>query len=145
MRDSIIARILPVIIGIVLTGILLIGLGYIAKKRQSRELETIPQLTIVQPGPGEALDSPLVVRFASTRPIELKSTGWGTGTLHLHAHVNHVEHMPAAADITRADTLYLWQLPAVPRGPLILHLGWADQRHRALGTGASDSVRATLR
>ncbi len=137
-------RITPVIIGILMTIILLAGLAYISNLRRNSP-SSAPALTIVWPAPGAQIDSPLVLRFTSAQPITLRPSGWGAGQYHLHAHVNSVEHMPAATDITQHGSEYRWAIPAAPRGPLTIRLGWADQQHRAVGSGASDTVHAAMR
>jgi hypothetical protein len=137
-------RIAPVIIGIVLTIILLAGLAYISKLRRSA-LTQAPALVITAPLDGQPVDSPLVVRFTSAQPITLRTAGWGVAHYHLHAHINSVEHMPAAADIELLDGQYHWTLAAAPRGALTIRLGWADLQHRAVISGASDTVRTLLR
>ena len=145
MSDSVARRILPVIIGMGLTIVLLIVLGYIAQQRRQQQSVAAPVLRVLYPAPGASVDSPLVIQFATTAPLALQPTGWGAGNLHLHAMVNGVEYMPAAAEITRGDSAYHWTIAPVARAPIELYLGWADQRHRALGAGASDTITATLR
>ena len=86
------------------------------------------------------------VRFTSAQPIELRASGWGTGRLHLHAWVDGVEHMPAAADIRALDgNTYVWTLsniqPSMTR--LRLYLAWSDAAHRPLPASATDTI--TLR
>jgi hypothetical protein len=137
-------RIAPVIIGILLTIILLAGLAYISNLRRNSP-SSAPALTIISPAQGAQIDSPLVLRFTSAQPIALRASGWGAGQYHLHAHVNSVEHMPAATDITRQGSEYTWAIPAAPRGPLTIRLGWADLQHRAIVSGASDTVHAAMR
>lgn len=137
-------NLLPVIIGIVLTIILLSGLAYISNMRRNAPTSA-PQLTLVSPLESAALDSPLVLRFTSARPITLGHSGWASANYHLHASVNGVEYMPAARDVEARNGEYLWTIPAVPRGPLRIRLGWGDQAHRAVTSGATDTVRATLR
>jgi hypothetical protein len=137
-------KLLPVIIGIVLTIILLSGLAYISNMRRSAPTSA-PQLTLDAPIEGAVIDSPLVLRFTSARPITLGHSGWASANYHLHATVNGVEYMPAARDIEARNDQYLWTLPAIPRGPLRIRLGWGDQAHRAVMSGATDTVRATLR
>lgn len=138
------AKLLPVVIGIGLTIVLLAGLAYISNMR--RNAPTLaPQLTIVTPRDNEAVDSPLVIRFTSERPIKLAHSGWAAANFHLHAHVNGVEHMPAARDIEEHNGEYRWTLSAVGRGPLHIRMGWADHAHRAVSSGATDTVRASLR
>ena len=145
MNDSVVKRILPVIIGMGLTIVLLAGLAYISHQRAQIEHLAAPALTIIDPQPDAQVDSPLVVHFTSAEPIELQPSGWGFANFHLHARVNGVEYMPAAAEIKQTADGYAWLLPYVARGPVEIRLGWADQVHRELSTGASDTVRATLR
>lgn len=130
-----------VLIGVGFTALSLAGLGYLAAMRKDLEATRAPQLQIR----GAMPDSPLVLQFQSDGPLALQPTGWGHGDLHIHAWVDHVQHMPAAADITRADSGYLWVLPAVARGSHRVQLGWADQAHRPLSRGASDTVSIVLR
>ena len=137
-------KLLPVIIGIVLTIILLSGLAYISNMRRNTPTSA-PQLTLVSPLESAALDSPLVLRFRSERPITLGHSGWASANYHLHASVNGVEYMPAARDVEARNGEYLWTIPTVPRGPLRIRLGWGDQAHRAVTSGATDTVSATLR
>jgi hypothetical protein len=135
---------LPVFIGIALTAVLLAGLAYLSSVRRNAR-PIAPTLTILQPAPGAAVDSPLVVQFTSSAPLVLTPSGWTSGTWHLHARVNQLEYMPAAAEITTLDSSYQWVLPAVPRGAASIKLGWADQRHRETSIGSSDVVRTTIR
>jgi hypothetical protein len=137
-------KLLPVIIGIVLTIILLAGLAYISNMRRSVPTSA-PQLTLTAPLQSAVLDSPLVLRFTSARPITLGHSGWASANYHLHASVNGVEYMPAARDIEARNGEYFWTLPSVPRGPLRIRLGWGDQAHRAVTSGATDTISATLR
>jgi hypothetical protein len=138
------AKLLPVIIGIGLTIILLSALAYISNMRRNAPTSA-PQLTLVAPLNGNAVDSPLVLRFTSERPVKLGHTGWASANYHLHAHVNGIEHMPAARDIEEHAGIYVWTLPTVPRGPLHIRMGWADQAHRAVSRGATDTIHAALR
>ena len=134
---------LPVFIGVGLTIVFLFGLGYLANQRRNAQPAT-PALRVLAPG-GAPVDSPLIVRFTSSRPLQLTANGWISGDWHLHARINDVEYMPAAAEISRADSSYVWTIPAVQRGPLTLKLGWADRRHRETSAGSSDVVRTILR
>jgi hypothetical protein len=138
-------RIAPVLIGIGITIIFLVVLGYLAKHRAASEAQRAPHLSIVAPLDHAVVDSPLMIRFVSEQPIVLDSTGWGYGDLHLHAWVAGIQQMPAASDITRYDSTYTWRLPSIGRGDQWVHLGWADQQHRALSQGASDSILVTVR
>jgi hypothetical protein len=133
---------LPVVIGIGVTGVLLFFLAILANARKNVEATRAPALTIVN---AEPLDSPLVIRFRSPEPLALRESGWGYRNLHLHASVNGVEYMPAATELEMRDSLYYWTLPAVPRGNAMVYLGWADQAHRPLREGASDTVQFVVR
>lgn len=135
----------PVIIGIMITMAFLALLAYAAKKRQS-EQAAVPALEIVSPVSGATIDSPLVVTFRSPQPIEAGPTGWGASGLHLHAWVNDIQYMPAAADISAAgESRYRWSLPSVARGPLIIRLGWADAQHRPLSAGSTPDISVSLK
>jgi hypothetical protein len=137
---------LPVIIGIALTCVLLGALGYLANRRSKVQNEPPPSLGITSPAPGMATDSPLVIRFTSSHPLDLRASGWGHDNFHVHAVVNGTEVMPAAADIVRADSQhYEWTIAGIPRGSATYYLAWADQAHRPLRQGATDTVRFTIR
>jgi hypothetical protein len=136
-------RLFPVFIGIGLTILFLIGLAYLADRRRIAE-PVIQSIDLLEPASGAAVDSPLVVRFATTAPLALSDRGWGTRQLHLHARVDGVEHMPAPADIIREDSVFVWTLPVVRKGPHTLRIGWANLAHRELSTGAAE-VDFTLR
>jgi hypothetical protein len=145
MTDPAAKKIVPVLIGIALTIILLIFLAYISSQRRQHVVLAVPDLQIVSPLSSAAIDSPLTMRFRSTEPLELRDDGWGVRNLHLHARINDVEHMPAAADIQSEDSLYVWILPAVRAGRVTIQLGWADQAHRELSRGASAVAHVTIR
>jgi hypothetical protein len=144
MSESERRKILPVIIGMALTVVLLACLAYAARLRNAAELEMAPQLSINAPAQGTATDSPLVIRFTAAHPLDLMETGWGHDGFHLHASINGVEYMPAAADIVAQGSQYAWTIHS-PRGPVSFYLGWADHMHRALQKGMTDTIRATIR
>ena len=127
-----------------LTGVLLACLAYAARLRNAAELEMAPQLSITAPAEGAVVDSPLVVRFTAAHPLDLMETGWGHDGFHLHASINGVEYMPAAADIVAQGPQYAWTIHA-PRGPASLYLGWADHMHRALQKGMTDTIHTIIR
>ena len=135
-------RLLPVLIGMALTVVLLAALGYLANLRRNA-VSSPPTLTVIAPAMAPA-DSPLIIRFTSTAPLELTSNGWVSSQWHLHARVNDVEYMPAAAEITTDGAGYRWTLPAVRRGPVTFHLGWADQAHREIASSRTPLVQTTL-
>lgn len=138
-------RLMPVLIGVAITGLFLVGLGYLANARRNAESVTPPTIVVLAPGDGAAVDSPLVVRFTTQAPVELGPSGWGTAHLHLHARIGNVEHMPAAEDITRSADTLIWTFSTVPRGAHTLKLGWADLSHREIATGASAPISITIR
>jgi len=130
--------------GIAATAFFLGLLAYVANKRQS-EQAAVPALAIMAPIAGSAADSPLVITFSSTKPIELTPKGWGAAGLHLHAWVNDVQYMPAASEIKKINgSQYQWALPLIGRGPLVVRLGWADVRHRPIAAGSTPDVPLTL-
>jgi hypothetical protein len=138
-------NLLPVIIGIALTAALLAGLAWLSRERRAAEAGRAPQLAIVAPRRGDTIPTPAAVTFTSARPIELQPTGWGYDNLHLHADVNGVEIMPAAADITPQDSTYVWTFPDVRPGQFAVRLGWADEQHRPITAGASNIVTGIVR
>lgn len=139
-------KLLPIAVGMALTGLLLATLAYLAKTRNEVESRAIPHLSITAPLSGVVTDSPLVIRFISTEPIHLQPTGWGYRRLHLHAWVNGVEIMPAAADIAKSGPgAYSWTLAGLAPGALRISLGWADMSHRPITPGASDTVSVAIR
>ena len=138
-------RLMPVLIGVAITGLFLVGLGYLASTRRNAQSMTPPTIVLLAPQDGAAVDSPLVVRFTTQAPVELGPSGWGTAQLHLHARIGNIEHMPAAADITRSADTLIWTFPTVPTGTHTLKLGWADLSHRELATGASSPATITIR
>jgi hypothetical protein len=144
MQQSAARQIRPVLIGIGLTILMLIALGYLASQRRSAATRQAPQLRILQPSNGP-VDSPLMIHFASSRPLRRNAAGWGTDDLHLHALVNGTSHMPAAADIQSIDSVYVWTIPSAPRGNSVISLGWSDRWHRELRSGASDTIRTVIR
>ena len=139
-------RFLPVFIGVFLTAALLALLGYLANRRNA-EISAVPKLIIESPKMSEVLDSPLVVRFSASPALQLRSTGWGIGGLHLHAWLNDQQIMPAADEIKEVgDRTYEWQMRSITRARAIhLHLGWADMAHKPVPEGNSDEIQFDLR
>jgi hypothetical protein len=126
-----------------LTVVLLAALGYLANLRRNAA-SSPPTLTVIAPTT-EPADSPLIVEFTSTAPLELTANGWTSGHWHLHARVNDTEYMPAAAEITSDGDSYQWTISAIRRGPLSLQLGWADQAHREIASSRTPPIQTTLR
>jgi hypothetical protein len=136
----------PVVTGIFFTVALLAFIGYAASKRRAAEADTVPQITVLTPSSGAVVDSPLVVRFVTSHPISLQSGGWGYGRFHLHAWIDGVAHMPAAADIQPAgDSLYEWTFTSYTPTGGQLSLGWADQAHREWPSGSSAPIQIRIK
>jgi hypothetical protein len=135
----------PVVLGIGLTCAFLLLIGYAASKRRAMEPVALPQLKIVAPAAGDVVDSPLVVRFTSPHALALQPSGWGYEGFHLHAWINGVQHMPAAADIRQVDgETYDWVLASVRNGGATISLGWADQAHRDRRQSSSDTISISI-
>lgn len=138
-------RILPVVIGIAITAVALILIATLAQMRRGEEA-LVPELHIVAPGNDQVVDSPLIVRFQSERPLTQNSMGLGYQQLHLHAWINDAQKMAAAADMQQvADDTYTWVLRDADRGVIAIRLGWADAAHRPISAGTSQTVSAVLR
>ena len=143
-EQSTAARLLPVFIGVGLTVLLLIALGYLAERRRNAEPLAQP-IRVLAPATGQVVDSPLVLRFTTSESLAQHPTGWGTERLHLHARVGGIEHMPAAADIEKRDSVFAWTLSGVPRGTHTITMGWADLHHRELSAGRTPELTVTIR
>jgi hypothetical protein len=134
------------IVGFALGGVLILALGFWLGTRP--RTPAIPQLTLVEPSPGEVVDQPLVVIFdvAGAR-IRIGPGGWGYGTLHLHVWVDELEIMPGPDDIEYVGppARYRWTLSPVAPGERALRIGWSDIRHRPIEEGASAAARITIR
>jgi len=136
----------PVLLGIGLTCAFLLLIGYAASKRRALESAQLPRLTITAPAEGDVVDSPLVVHFTSARPIGLQPSGWGYEDFHLHAWINGVQYMPAAADIRQVDSdTYDWTLASIGNGGAQIYLGWSDQAHRERRQSSSDTISFEIR
>ena len=133
-------------------GILMVAAGIIVATAQAlrHEPETaaagdVPSITLLAPQSGDTVDAPIPVRFRAGDRLALGTMGWASDDLHLHAYVDGVEIMPAAADIEPlGDGAFLWNVPAYP-GEHTLELGWAGMQHGAISEGASEAVRVVVR
>jgi hypothetical protein len=137
---------LPAIIGLALAGIGILVLGLWLGTRE--RAPAIPQLTLVTPAAGEALDRPLELVFdVSPSRLRIGPGGWGVGTLHIHAWIDELEIMPAAADIEYigSPARYRWVIQGIEPGERTARVGWSDSRHRAVADGTSETVRFTVR
>lgn len=133
------------IVGFLAAGALILGLGFCLGGREP-SAGTIAPLRIQAPATGDTVANPVVITFATPAALQLDATmGWSADEMHLHAMVDSVEVMPAAADITPlADTLFAWRLPVLPRGQSRIHLTWAGRHHGNLA-GVSDTIHVHVR
>lgn len=105
----------------------------------------VPAITLLAPQSGDTVDAPITVRFRAGERLALGPMGWASDDLHLHAYVDGIEIMPAAADIEpQSDGTFIWHLPAVP-GERTLELSWAGMQHGSLSEGASGQIRVVVR
>ena len=123
----------PVILGLLFTGALLAAIGYAASQRRKAEAGAPPVITLLTPADGDVVKSPIEVRFTSSRALAPGAGGWGDGRYHVHALINGLEYMPAAAEIKpEAAGTYSWRISVTVRGASTLSLVWADRAHRRL-------------
>ena len=127
---------LPAIIGISLAGALILVLGFWVSGRPPAD-DGQPEVRLLSPGSDTTTDGAVLLQFQTTRSLALQPTGWGAGRYHLHAMVNGVERMPAAADIQALhDGGYQWLLSDLPDSAQV-QLVWALPSHQRLTDGAS--------
>ena len=127
---------LPAIIGISLAGALILVLGFWVSRRQPAD-DRQPEVHLLSPGSDTTTNGSVRLQFQTTRPLALQPTGWGAGRFHLHALVNGVERMPAAADIqSLPGGDYQWLLSDLPDSAQV-QLVWALPSHQRLTEGAS--------
>jgi hypothetical protein len=94
-------------------------------------------VSLLSPGSDTTTNGSIRLHFQTTRPLVLQPTGWGAGRFHLHALVNGMERMPAAADIVALpDGGYQWLLSDLPDSARV-QLVWALPSHQRLTEGAS--------
>jgi hypothetical protein len=133
-------------VGIALGGIAILVLGFWLGTRE--RTPAIPQLTLIEPRPGAVVERPVELIFDVHRSrMRVGPGGWGVGAIHIHAWVDGVEIMPAAADIEYigAPARYRWRLPRVEPGERSIRIGWSDIQHRELGDGGSGTVEVIVR
>jgi hypothetical protein len=137
---------LPVVLGFILAGALLLVLGlWRGGTSGAPGTSTIPALAIVEPTANAVLEQPLVVVFETDR-LALTPSGWLSGDLHLHAHVHGVELMPGAADVEHlGGRRYRWTIRHLPAGAHQIRLLWAGPDHRRIPEGRSAVVPFHLR
>ena len=136
----------PTIFGILLAGLAVLTIGMWVGGRDSGGDDALPQLELVAPADGDTIDAPFAVTFGTDARLVKAPEGWRAGRLHLHARIDGVEHMPAAADVeVLGDGRFIWRIPGIGAGMHEVKLLWSDPEHRPLEDGASDSVEFLIR
>jgi hypothetical protein len=137
------------IVGFVIAGVVLLlwGLGGRGGAAPPPGRVAAPRIVLLAPAAGDTVDAPLRLRFrVESAGLALGPAGWGSGELHIHAHVDDVEIMPGPADIERLDgNDFLWTFPHVAAGPRRIRLAWSDAAHRPVAAGATESIRVHVR
>jgi hypothetical protein len=131
---------------LMISGVFILALGLWLGTRPQRP--TVPQLTLVEPRDGAAVDTPVELIFDVDRArIRIGPGGWGYGTMHLHVLVDGLEVMPGPDDIeyVGSPSRWRWTLPPVAPGERSLHLFWSDLRHRPVEDGAAETIRVHVR
>lgn len=135
----------PLVIGgFLAAGLIILALGFLARTPGGAREDRVPAIVVLDPATGDTVRGTVTVRFRTTDELSLGTQGWTAGELHLHAMVDGVELMPAAADISGADSTFAWRLPPLPPGDRTLYLTWAGRHHGNL-RGATDTVRFHVR
>ena len=131
----------PTIFGILLAGLAVLTIGMWVGGRDSGDDGALPQLELISPVHNDTIDAPFAVTFSTDARLVKAPEGWRAGRLHLHARLDGVEHMPAAADVeAMGDNRFVWNFPGIGAGPHQVKLLWSDPEHRPLAEGASESV-----
>ena len=132
-------------------GILMVATGVVVAVVQALRPDArtedgeIPAITLLAPLQGDTVSAPIIAHFRAGDRLELGPMGWASDDLHLHAYVDSVEVMPAAADIeVNADGTYTWHIPA-ESGAHSLQLSWAGMHHGSITAGASEVVHIVVR
>ncbi|MEX0907170.1 MAG: hypothetical protein WD054_02480 [Gemmatimonadota bacterium] len=130
----------PAVIGFLLAGAAILALGFCPGLRQAAPGGgAVPRLQITAPLDGDSVPSPISLVFRTAAALRLGATGWAADDLHLHAIVDGVEYMPAAADIAVAESSFVWLLPHLQPGARRIHLTWAARHHGNL-PGPTDTL-----
>lgn len=133
---------MPAVVGILIAGaaVLLLGLWFGRDGIGGTPGRMVPQITLVEPGPGAVADAGVRVVF-ETRGLVEAPEGWRAGRLHLHAVLDGVELMPAAADIEPlGEGRYAWRLAPLAAGAHTIQLRWSGPDHAPLAEGATSAV-----
>lgn len=129
----------PAIIGFLVAGALILIAGYCVGRRVDSAGAGMPPLRVLAPAHGDTVRNPVALEFATPARLEPGAAGWMADDMHLHLIVDDVELMPAAADITAADSSFVWRLPPLEPGSHRLHLTWAGRHHGNL-PGRTDTL-----
>jgi hypothetical protein len=130
----------PAIIGFLIAGAVILGASFFVSTLPDTSWDGVPPLTISSPASGDSVTNPVTVTFRTTDALELDpGLGWTAGDLHLHAMAGSREIMPAATDITAADSVFMWRLPDLDTGTHGLYLTWAGRHHGNL-RGTTDTL-----
>ena len=136
----------PTIFGILLAGLAVLTIGMWVGGRDSDGDGALPRLELVAPADGDTIAAPFAVTFGTNARLVKAPEGWRAGRLHLHARIDGVEHMPAAADVeVLGDGRFIWRIPGIDVGPHQVNLLWSDPEHRPLEEGASETARVYVR
>lgn len=129
----------PAIAGFLAAGAAVLLIGFLVGDRATTSRTGVPPLRILAPAAGDVVRNPVTLRFSTPAELRLSPAGWNAGDLHLHLMIDGRELMPAASDITPADTGFAWRLPPLPPGSHRLYLSWAGRHHGNLG-GNTDTI-----
>jgi hypothetical protein len=132
-----------VIAGFLIAGAIILAIGFLVPGPTGAPDDRVPPIRVLAPADGDTLQGPVTVRFRTTSELSLKQEGWTAGELHLHAMVDELEIMPAAADVAGSDSVFEWRLPALEPGDRRLYLTWAGRHHGNL-RGVTDTIRFHL-
>jgi len=133
----------PVIIGFLLAGAAILGASFLASVLRRSTPDSLPPLEIIAPVDGDSTSNPVTLTFRTPAPLHLDDAmGWSADDLHIHAIVDGVEIMPAAADISaHGDSTFDWRLPPIEPGSRRIYLTWAARNH---GNLAADTDTITI-
>jgi hypothetical protein len=132
---------LPVVLGFVFAGVLLLVIGFWTAQRQKNQpIDVPPTARLIVPAGDTTVGTRLTVTFETSVPLRLGAAGWAAGRYHLHALLDSVELMPGANDIRQLPTgSYSWTVSGVRPGRF--QLVWARPDHTRLDQGASQRIR----
>jgi hypothetical protein len=133
----------PAIIGFLVAGALILIAGFLAGLRDDSGNSGVPPLSVLAPADGDSVRNPVALEFVTPAALRSGIDGWTADDLHLHLMVDDVELMPAAADITPADSAFVWRLPPLDPGSHRLYLTWAGRHHGNL-QGRTDTIRVIV-